>query len=174
MKQKLLLSLLTLLALTSCRFEYPFFVKTDLPIDRSIIGTWQIADNDGQINPDQNKKYVILPYSTTEYLILSGSIDGETTPYYRGYPVELGDYNAVQIEFIGTSNGLVDFDSNDHFTLVAYEFDDGILEIYMLNPEKIPQGTQSIAELQAALQEDVGDADLFGNLLRLKRDETSL
>lgn len=170
MKAKILACLIALLALSSCRFEYPFFVHSGIPIDRSILGTWQLTNKEGLTNPNTKERYIVLPYSKTEYLILSGAGGREASAYYRGYPIPLEDHNAVQLEFIGTSDGPIETKNNDRYALISYEFKDGLLEIYMLDPTLIQQEPDSIKDLQKILNENLKNPDLFGTMLRLKRD----
>ena len=103
MKCKLALLTIAVLLITGCEYESPLTKEHNIAVDSAVLGLWEAIPDKGE-EPKQNERMMILKYSGTEYLIHYPV--GKDGAYFRGYPIKIGGVSGVQLQAIGTDDGL--------------------------------------------------------------------
>ena len=145
----------TFVFLCGCEYSVPAG-KPGLSLDNALMGIWEkIPDNE----KDKDKiKILVLKYSDTEYLaVYSNDTD---TLYFRGYPVKIGDMNAVQIQWVGTNKGPLE-DKDRKYHIISANLKDNILEIKILNNSLISKDIKSQEELKNKILQNKNNPELF-------------
>ncbi len=157
MKNTIAICMLLLLVLTGCWYDEPLTEEHNIPIDPSVLGMWEIAsDEEGD---DVSKEgMLILKFSDTEYMIhYIADRDGF---YYRGYPVNIGGVACVQLEVIGTTDGIVDNDMKS-FYVASYQLTDGDMVIKLLNTDLVDKDLAGCDALRKAFLKHKDNPELF-------------
>ena len=164
MKWKLLFCLFLILIPLGCWYDSPFSEVQEIPLDKEVFGWWEIvSDNEAEAK----ERMLVLPFSKAEYLIhyLTGE---KETFYFRGYPVKIGDVAFVQLQVIGTMEGLPEKDSAP-FYAVSYQLSDDGLTVRTLNLDLVEEEVKGSEALRKAFLEHKDDPDLFRDPGRFKR-----
>ena len=161
------LLIVTFLFLAGCRYEKPLVKEHAIPVDSTVLGLWELQSGEGQ-GPGSVERLVILKFSDTEYLIHYPP-GGNDEAYYRGYSINLGGISCVQLQVIGTKDGMPKNDFKAAFTVVSYELKNGTLEIRTLNPDLVDDELKTTEALAQAFLNHKGDKNLFIDPARFKR-----
>jgi hypothetical protein len=158
---------LLLLALVGCWYDAPLTEEHRISIDPSILGKWEIAEDEAQ-GPEPKDTIMILKFSDTEYMI--HYIATADARYYRGYPIEMGGVSCVQLQVIGTPEGLPERDAKPFF-VVSYQRRGGDLVVKLLNTDLIDNALTESDALRQAFLVHKEDPDLFRDPGRFQRVE---
>lgn len=140
--------------LTACVYEAPLTTQHDIPIDQSILGTWNIVSDEGS-----DEQLRILRFSDTEYLVSDLNNDDEL--FFRAYAIEIAGVSAVQLEFIGDNKRPVSGDNR--YVVASYRLVDGLLEVRTLNTELVSEELTDSETLKAAFIEHKENPALFND-----------
>ena len=161
------LLIVTVLFLSGCEYETPFTKEHTISVDSSVLGLWEPLPDEGEESgPDE--RMMILKYSDTEYLIHYPP-GGNDEAYYRGYRIKIGGISCVQLQAIGTEDGMPKKDIKDLFNVVSYELKKGILEIRTLNTDLVDDDLKTTEALVQAFLNHKNNKDLFTNPVRFKQ-----
>jgi hypothetical protein len=157
-----------MIALTGCLYDAPLTEEHNIPIDPSLLGRWEISVSD--TNPSEPKDNImILKFSDTEYLI--HYIATADMRYYRGYPIIVGGVSCVQLQVIGTPEGVPSKDTKP-FIPVSYQLIEGELEIKIVNNDLIDEDLiKGSGALRNAFLAHKDDPQLFRDPARFRRLE---
>lgn len=161
------LLIVTVLFLAGCKYETPLIKEHAIPVDSSVLGVWK-PHFDKSEDSGADERMMILKYSDTEYLIHYPP-GGNDEAYYRGYPIEIGGISCVQIQVIGTEDGMPKRDVKKLFHVVSYELKKGILEIRTLNTDLVDDNLKTTEALVQAFLTHKDNENLFTNLVRFKQ-----
>jgi len=160
------LLIITVLFLAGCKYETPLTKEHAITIDSSVLGVWEPQPEERE-DSGANERMMILKYSDTEYLIHYPP-GGNDEAYYRGYPIQIGGISCVQLQVIGTEDGMPKRDIKDLFHVVSYELKKGILEIRTLNTDLVSSNLKTSEALVQAFLNHKDNKDLFTNSARFK------
>ena len=156
-----------ILLLVGCEYESTLTKEHKIAVDPAVLGVWEpIQGNDDKAKNDE--RMIILKYSDTEYLIHYPP-GGNDEAYYRGYPIQIGGIPCVQLQVIGTEDGMPKRDIKDLFHVVSYELKNGILEIRTLNTDLVGSNLKTSEALAQAFLNLKDNKDLFTNSVRFKQ-----
>jgi len=156
-----------LLFLAGCKYEAPLTEEHTIPIDLSVLGLWEPQpDKTDESRVDEHM--LILKYSDTEYLVHYPP-GGNDETYYRAYPIKVGGISCVQLQVIGTEDGMPKKGVKDLFHVVSYELKRGILEIRTLNTDLVDDNLKTTETLVKAFLSHKDNKDLFTNSVKFKQ-----
>jgi hypothetical protein len=155
------------LFLAGCKYEKPLVKEHTIPIDASVLGLWEPLPDEGEKFGD-DERLVILKFSDTEYLIHYPP-GGNDEAYYRGYPVKIGGIPCIQLQVIGTKDGMPKKDVKTLFAVVSYELKKGILEIKKLNTDLVDDDLKTTEALAQTFLNHKNDKNLFIDPVRFKQ-----
>lgn len=161
------LLMIMVLFFAGCKYETPLTKEHAIPVDSSVLGIWE-PQSDEREESGADERMMILKYSDTEYLIHYPP-GGNDETYYRGYPIKIGGISCVQLQVIGTEDGMPKRDVKDLFHVVSYELKKGILEIRTLNTDLVDNDLKTTEALVQAFLNHKDNKDLFTNSVRFKR-----
>lgn len=147
------------LLVSGCKYEAPLAVEHSIPIDPALLGVWE-AIPEGDEKPDPEQRIVILRYSDTEYLVHYPAA-GKGTIYWRAYPIRVGDVACVQLQALGTGQGMIAPSEKDLFHVVTYRLEGEKLAIRVLDSDVVDDDIKETAALQAAFVQAKNREDLF-------------
>jgi len=159
--------IVTVLFLTGCRYEKPLIQEHTIPIDASVLGLWKPQPERGE-ESGTDERMIILKFSDTEYLIHYPP-GGNDEAYYRGYPIKIGDISCVQLQVIGTEDGMPKKDVKSLFDVVSYELKNGILEIKILNTDLVGDDLKTTEALVRSFLKHKDNKDLFTHPVRFRQ-----
>ena len=160
MKHALLPSVLAVLLLAGCQYEFPLSAEHNISIASAVLGLWEPIADEGK-GTKQNERLMILKFPDFEYLIHYPV--GKDGLYYRGYPIRIGDIPCVQLQVIGTKDGPPQEDEKKLFHVVSYQLADGKLVIKNLNAELVDDELKTRAGLVKSFLGHKDDEKLFIN-----------
>lgn len=159
--------IITVLFLAGCTYEQPLIKEHAIPVDSSVLGIWEpLRDEGEESGPDE--RMIILKFSDTEYLIHYPP-GGNDETYYRGYPIKIGGISCVQIQIIGTKDGIPKVDVKALYAVVSYELKKDILEVRTLNTDLVDDDLKTTQALVQAFLKHRDDNDLFADPVRFRR-----
>jgi hypothetical protein len=167
MKCVIVLLIVTVLFLAGCKYEAPLTKEHAIPVDSSVLGLWE-PQPDEREESGADDRMMILKYSDSEYLIHYPP-GGNDETYYRGYPIQIGGILYVQLQVIGTEDGMPKGNIKDLFHVVSYELKNGILEIRTLNTDLVDSNLKTTEALVQAFLNHKDNKDLFTNSVRFKK-----
>jgi hypothetical protein len=167
MKCFAVLLITTALFFSGCKYEKPLVEEHTIPIDASVLGLWEPLPSEGDNSGDE-ERLLILKFSDTEYLIHYPP-GGNDEMYYRGYPIKIGGIPCIQLQIIGTKDGLLRKDFKYFFVVVSYELNNKILEIKTLNSYMVDEDLKTTKTLKQAFLKHKDDKNLFTNPVRFKQ-----
>ena len=143
----ILVSCLALVFFASgCEYDFPLAAKQGIPIDNSVLGTWE-----------QGKTQIkISRYSPTEYLI---NYSDKDEIIFRGYPIKIADKTLIQL-------ALMDKDKAVKYFVVSYSVAGGDLMIKAL-ASKIK--AKNSVEFRNFFLANRNKANLFGEFGRFSK-----
>ena len=168
-KRKYIAALLipVVLLFAGCPYEEPLVKEHVIPVDSSVLGLWEPQPDEGE-ESGTNERMIILKFSDTEYLIHYPP-GGNDEAYYRGYLIKIGGISCVQLQIIGTEEGMPKKDAKALFAVVSYELKSGILEIRTLNPDLVDDELKTTDALAQSFLNHKENKDLFINPVRFRR-----
>jgi len=158
-------AVLALLLLVGCLYDAPLTTEHRIAIDPAVLGLWEATGPDGTA-PEARDRIMILQFSDTEYLI--HYIATADARYYRGYPVQVGGLTCVQLQVIGTPEGMPGSGTKP-FVPVSYGIADGQLEVRVPNTDLIDVNLHGSAALRQAFLAHKDDPRLFRDPVRFRR-----
>jgi hypothetical protein len=161
------LLIVTALFLTGCIYEKPLIKEHAIPVDSSVLGLWETQLDKGE-ESGVNERMIILKFSDTEYLIHYPP-EGNDETYYRGYSIKIGDISCVQLQIIGTKDGIPEKDDKALFAVMSYELKKGILEIRKLNTDLVDDDLKTTEALVQNFLNYKDNKDLFIDPVRFKQ-----
>ncbi len=161
------LLMIMVLFFAGCKYDTPLTKEHAIPVDSSVLGLWE-PQSDEREESGADERMMILKYSDTEYLIHYPP-GGNDETYYRGYPIKIGGISCVQLQVIGTEDGMPKRDVKDLFHVVSYELKKGILEIRTLNTDLVDNHLKTTEALVQAFLNHKDNKDLFTNSVRFKQ-----
>jgi hypothetical protein len=161
------LVIITVLFLAGCKYETPLAKEQNILVDSSVLGLWE-PQSEKREKTGAAERMMILEFSDTEYLIHYPP-GGNDEAYYRGYPIQIGGISCVQLQIIGTEDGVPKKDIKDLFHVVTYGLKNGILEIRTLNTDLIGSNLKTMEALVKAFLIHKENKDLFNNPVRFKQ-----
>jgi len=150
-----LITVFSLFVLTACVFDAPLVGEATLPIDETLLGTWESIPE----GTDSLARLVIHQDSANLYVIEYS--EGETVIYFKGWLAELEGIRFMQLEAIGDDEQPVENGTTDLFTVVSYALTDGKLEVRMLNTKVVNKDLADTASLQEAFSANSDNPELF-------------
>ncbi len=111
---------------------------------------------------------IILKFSDTEYLIHYPP-GGNDETYYRGYPIKIGGISCVQLQVIGTEDGMPKKDVKALFAVMSYELKKDILEIRTLNNDLVDDDLKTTEALVHSFLNHKDNKELFTNPVRFRK-----
>lgn len=161
------LMVVTVLFLAACRYEKPLIKEHTIPVDSLVLGLWEPQPEEGEVSR-ADERMIILKFSDTEYLIHYPP-GGNDEAYYRGYPIKVGGISCVQLQVIGTRDGMPGRDVKALFAVVSYELNKGILEIRTLNTDLVDDDLKTTEALVQSFLNHKDNKDLFLDPVRFRR-----
>lgn len=151
---KRLILLVACALLVSCDYTVPLVTTPDMEIDRSAIGLWQGADEDGT-----TQSLLLLPLSSKEYMISfpSGTKD---SMYARACLCKAAGKTLVQIQWFGSGDGKSP-DDNRIYQYASYSVTGDSLSFRLLNDEVVNKDAKSSAELSKEIAKNIDNPKLF-------------
>jgi len=156
---------LVLTLLSGCEYQAPVTTNHTIPVDPAVLGVWEAVPEPGKA-ADADETMLVLKYSETEYLIRYPS--GKDAMFFRGYPIQVGGLQCVQIQLLGAKDQPV-HDDERKFHVVAYTLAGGVLEVKTLNTELVPRSLATSAGVLKAIQANLADPDLFKDPGRFRK-----
>jgi hypothetical protein len=153
--------LVGMLGLAGCVYEAPVTPEHSVPIDPAVLGLWEIKPENGPAD-----RMLVLKFSATEYVVHYPM--KQDAMYFRAYPVKVDDGTLVQIQFLGTGRQAA-AESERRYHVVKYRRDGDVLEVRTVNPEVLGKNLRTSRELQEAIKQKAGDANLFEAPQRFQR-----
>ena len=167
MRRIAVLLIVTVLFLAGCKYEKPLIKEHAIPVDSSVLGLWEPQPDEGE-ESGVDERMIILKFSDTEYLIHYPP-GGNDEAYYRGYPIKIGGISCVQLQVIGTKDGMPKKDVKALFAVVSYELKKGILEIRTLNTDLVDDDLKTTEALVQTFLNYKDNKDLFTDPVRFKQ-----
>lgn len=150
---KTTLVILATIITTGCfGYDFPLSERQSLPIDASILGTWEPVNERGK--PDN--RMTVLRSSATEYSIQLG----QTGDQWRAYPINVAGSSCVQFTRALTPSKNIPAGAK-MYLVMTLELVNGNLDMKLLNPELIKTNLRSSAELRKAFLAHKEDQNLF-------------
>lgn len=169
MKRIILLLVLMALVFSGCEYDVPISEPQGVEIDYSMLGLWQKADAQGEIEEDSDS-LLVLEYGEKEYLIAYSSDDA--TMYFKAYPVKIEGNWYVQFQIIGTDE-LAAGKKDRKYHLASYELTGKELSFSLLNAKIISGNINESSELKEAFIENLKNEALFGKPVKFVKYEPS-
>jgi hypothetical protein len=160
-------AVLVLLLLAGCLYDAPLTTEHRIAIEPAVLGLWEATGPDDTA-PEARDRIMILKFSDTEYMI--HYIATADARYYRGYPIEIGGVACVQLQVIGTPEGMPDKGTKP-FIPVSYSLIDGQLEVRLPNTDLLDEDLKGSAALHQAFLAHKDDPHLFRDPVRFSRVE---
>ncbi|MES9902475.1 MAG: hypothetical protein ABW168_07310 [Sedimenticola sp.] len=161
------LLIITVLFLAGCTYEKPLVKEHAIPVDSSVLGLWE-PQPDGGEELGTEERMIILKFSDTEYLIHYPP-GGNDETYYRGYPIKIGGIPCVQLQVIGTEDGMPKKDVKALFAVMSYELKKDILEIRTLNNDLVDDDLKTTEALVHSFLNHKDNKELFTNPVRFRQ-----
>jgi len=142
--------------LVGCDYTVPLVKNPELGIDAGLVGLWQRAKEDGQL-----EQLLVLPMGKQEYLVAfpAGSKDAM---FARACLCRIADKTLAQLEWFGTAKGNQP-ESKRVFQFAAYTLVGDKVTIRLLNADLVKKDAQSSAELAKAIADNKDNPDIFRN-----------
>ena len=151
-----------------CVHKAPLTTEHSIAIDPEILGLWERVSSESKGDPTEDRM-VILKWSDTEYVAQSPM--GEKGDFYRGYPVEIGGRQLIQVVSLGSSWGDVYDGERVDYPILTYRIVEGILIISTLNPRVIDINITDTDILREAFLANINRQDLFEPPAHFRRVE---
>lgn len=149
--------------LNSCVFENPFEPEAKLPVDGRLLGRWEEVTESDKLAAN---RLLVIQHSDHEYLVQYPV--GDKAMFFRAYAIDIADQRHIQIQLIGTAEGVVKpEDRKYHLLKMALNQDE--LEIRTIKPEVLGKDLRDTESLRAAFAAHKNDAELFGEPMRFRR-----
>lgn len=129
---------MAVLLLSSCSYKFPVSEEKNIPVNESLIGTWQSPSeknkNPELSSPDENFQIIIKKSNACEYSIKQMmGIAAEDSVEYTGWEVKINNQSFLQLKYTDLSNSAP-------YLLIKYEIKDECLTFKYLNPQIIDIG----------------------------------
>ena len=167
MRYFIALLIVPVLFLAGCRYEKPLAKEHVIPVDSSVLGLW-IPQPDKAGESIADERMIILKFSDTEYLIHYPP-GGNDEAYYRGYLINIGGISCVQLQIIGTKDGMPKRETKALYAVMSYELKKGILEIKTLNADLVNDDLKTTEALVQTFLKHKDNKDLFTNPVKFRQ-----
>lgn len=147
-----------ILLAAGCFYEAPLADKKDLPLDASLLGSWEEITDAGE-----KPKIVISKYSETEYAIHFYDT-GKIERFLRGYPIVFADIPCIQL--ITVNEKYMPQSDATAYMVASYEYTEGDLTFKLLIAST---NLKSSVELRNDLAKTRDESELFYPKGRFKR-----
>ena len=144
-----------------CEYEAALVEEDVVKVDEEVVGVWQSVDEDGE-----KVEMAWLAFSDTEYVIHYPL--GKEGMYFRGYAIELGGVECVQVQLIGTDKGAVKA-KDRKCNVVKYKLEGDCLEVSLLNSDVVNREINDSKKLRELFIENKNNEELFEKPSRFKR-----
>lgn len=164
------LALLLSLILTGCSYWVPLEEANTITIDKEVLGVW-IAEEDLEKAERAQDGFIILPFSASEYLVVLKHSEGDEHLYLKGYPINVGGIDLVQIEMLI----LTEYDSENHedqekrFHVAKYKIKGDLLSVQLLSEDVVSGNIRTTSELKQVFLKNIDDPDLFEEPTQYKK-----
>ncbi len=155
--------LLSILLLGGCIYDVPLVEKAEVPVDPALTGIWQMIPDEGTLE-DPDDRLVILPFSKTEYVAISGQSDAAL--YFRAYPVRLDGMELIQLEWLQVEPG-----GDERYHVCRYTLENGVLTVETLNDDVVGRRITDSKALCKTLLVNRDDPELFEDAARYQKLE---
>jgi hypothetical protein len=146
----------------ACNHEAPLAEQQGHAIDTRVLGSWTALNEHGEVGPKAGQ-ITIYPFGQRAYMIVD---HGRRPQYFRAYPIRVSGVECVQLEL------LPKVDEARHpkkdkkkkpkpYMVVKYEFKDGKLLAYYLNPDLVSEDLATTEALLEAFHHNAKDPNLF-------------
>jgi hypothetical protein len=151
---KKLLIVLACVLLAGCDYTEPLVKSPQIAIDRSALGLWQRAKDDGQ-----TEQLLVLPLGEREYLVSfpSGS---KNAMFARACLFRIAGRTLVQLKWLGTAAGNLPKD-NRVFQYATYSVAGDKITVRLLNSELVRKDLVFTDDLAKAIVANKNDPHLF-------------
>ncbi len=138
-----------------CDYRVALVDEPALEMNAALIGRWEHIDQ-------QNRRNVllVLPMDATTYLVVLTHED-HASLYGRATKWEQGEQSLVQIDWIGTGEGVVPDEDGARFQYVKYAVEDDALRFRLLSTAVVPDDVSSVDALIVLMEEHRDDPALF-------------
>ena len=140
--------------LAGCEYTVPLVSNPETEIDRSILGLWQTAKEDGQTD-----QLLVLPLDKREYLVSypSGAKDAM---FARACLCRTDGKELVQLKRFGSAQAELP-ENNRVFQFVTYSVKGDTITVRLLNSEVVNKDVASTKELAKAIADNKDNPSLF-------------
>ncbi len=164
---KIWLTLLAVVALGGCVYEQPLFLDEQRKVDDRILGRWVVSDS----TRDQVE---IHRYDDDQYLVLYQEPD-QTMLFQLILSASQG-IDLAQVRYIGVQGGELKPEQRKYM-FYRYQIEEGRIRMQGVDDGTLGPSTATTAQLQAALQANIGNENLFdegGYLIKSKGADSVL
>ena len=151
---KKLLVLAACAVLAGCDYTVPLANIPGLEIDSGLVGLWQSAKDDGQM-----ESLLVLPLNKKEYMV-SFPAGSKDAMYAKAWLCRSASMTFVQLEWIGTAQGKLPEDRRV-FQLAGYSILGDTLTARLVNADVVKNDMKSTEELAKAIAENKGKPAFF-------------
>jgi len=147
---------LLLLALlwAGCEYQAPLVTTPEIEMDRSVLGLWRKAGNDG---PEEY--LLVLPLNEHEYLVSYPARTAKAM-FAKASLCRVAGRTLVQLQWFGTAQGRLPDDARV-FQYAGYAVTDAGLTVRLLNSQVVSKDAASSAALTRAITAHRQDPNLF-------------
>lgn len=150
------------LVFAGCDYTVPLVNTPTIDIDRSAIGLWQRAKDDGQI-----ERLLVLPFSEKEYMV-SFPASSKDSMFARGCLWQGAGVTLVQVDWFGTARAKLAED-NRTFQFASYSLEKDAIRIRLLNTDVVNKNITSSEELVKAIKNNTTNPNLFRDEMVFKK-----
>ena len=151
---KKLLVLAACAVLAGCDYTVPLANIPALEIDSGLVGLWQSAKDNGQM-----ESLLVLPLNKQEYMV-SFPAGSKDAMFARACLCRTAGMTLVQLEWVGNAQGKLPED-NRVFQFAAYSVVGGTITVRMLNADVVKKDMKSADELAKAIVDNKDNPDLL-------------
>ncbi len=137
-----------------CDYPVALVDTPTLEMDAALVGRWEHLDRRGRRN-----RLLVLPMDAKAYLVVLTHED-EASLYARATKWEQGKRSLVQLDWIGTGEGVVP-DDDATFQYVKYEVEGDALRFRLLSTAVVPDDVVSVDALIQLMEEHKDNPALF-------------
>ena len=165
MKRSILIAPFISLLLTACTYDAPLAPEAILPIDRALLGTWEVLPNEG----DEPSAETVVVREDGENRYKIEHRDGDSVIYFDAWPGEIEGVRFLQLEVTGDDDGPAEPGEPDLYSVIDYRFDGDDIIMRSLNTEFVDHELGDTAALREAFIKHRDNPELFIEPGRLRR-----
>jgi hypothetical protein len=115
---RVVLAAIVMVALSACTFDAPLVAEPSLPIDKALVGSWQLVPEAD--DPDATPERIVVKQSSANEYVIEHIAD-DSVIYFSGCLAELHGIRFVQLEVTGDDEGPVAAGDTDLFSVFSFE-----------------------------------------------------